>query len=298
MSRPVAGVRNNTLILTLPGSPKGAKENLASVIKQLPHACQQVAGADSRSLHAGGMDKLEKDAGIVSPGKASHHHHHHGHSHGHGHGHAGPTPHTKPEDRPHVSNDPNAGPTRRYRESPYPMLSVEDALKQISEHTPPPVVIHSAVSNDLVGSVLAEDVAAHESVPAFRASIVDGYAIVAGDHVLIPSTKGVFPVASISHAQMAKGETKTWFSYLYICLTIQLHFLDILFGITAFKVQFMESGVVITENYHLPLKRANWNALASNALSILKGLVEDDMVMLPLKVGLVWTLSEPGYWRI
>ncbi|KAK6432249.1 hypothetical protein LTR95_011584, partial [Oleoguttula sp. CCFEE 5521] len=63
MSRPVTGVRNKSLIITLPGSPKGAVENLQSILKLLPHACQQAAGADSRSLHIGGTQKLEKDAG-------------------------------------------------------------------------------------------------------------------------------------------------------------------------------------------------------------------------------------------
>lgn len=207
MSRPVAGVRNKTLILTLPGSPKGAKENLASVIKQLPHACQQAVGADSRSLHAGGVQKLEREAGVTSNGTGhSHQHghdhsHSHGHGHGHGHGHSMPKAHTSPQDRPYESNDPNAGPTRRYRESPYPMLSVDDALKQISDHTPTPTVVKAAINENLVGCVLAEDITARESVPAFRASIVDGYAIIASNHVLVPNTKGVFPVASISHAQ-------------------------------------------------------------------------------------------------
>ena len=104
-----------------------------------------------------------------------------------------------------MSNDPNAGPTRRYRESPYPMLSVEDALKKISEHTPEPLVASAPVDESLVGSVLAEDVAARESVPAFRASIVDGYAIIASKHMMVPSTKGIFPVVGISHAE-AGGE--------------------------------------------------------------------------------------------
>lgn len=207
MARPVAGVRNGTLILTLPGSPKGAKENLEAVLKLLPHACQQASGADSRTLHTGGVKKLEKDAGVATAANGSAHHHHdhsHGHSHGYGQGgHHGPKAHTLPEKRP-MSNDPNAGPSRRYRESPYPMLSVDDALAQISQHTPSPKVTTSAVNEDLVGSVLAEDVTANESVPAFRASIVDGYAVVASTHVLVPSTKGIFPVTGISHAQAGK----------------------------------------------------------------------------------------------
>lgn len=207
MSRPVAGTRNKTLILTLPGSPKGAKENLQAVLKLLPHACVQAAGAESRPLHVGGVEKLEKEAGLKSGSKAfaanhTHNHYHsHDHSHGHGHGHVGhkgPVAHTKPEDRPQ-SNDPGAGPTRRYRSSPYPMLSVSNALKLIHEHTPEPIVIQAPVNEDLVGSILAEDVKASESVPAFRASIVDGYAVV------IPESgqfvKGTYPVALISHAQ-------------------------------------------------------------------------------------------------
>jgi hypothetical protein len=68
MARPVAGLRKKTLILTLPGSPKGAKENLEAVLKLLPHACIQAAGAESRPLHAGGVEKLEKDAGVSSAG--------------------------------------------------------------------------------------------------------------------------------------------------------------------------------------------------------------------------------------
>ena len=66
MSRPVAGVRKKTLIMTLPGSPKGAKENLEAVLKLLPHACIQAAGADSRAIHVGGVKKLEADAGVQS----------------------------------------------------------------------------------------------------------------------------------------------------------------------------------------------------------------------------------------
>jgi gephyrin len=208
MARPVAGVRKHTLILTLPGSPKGARENLEAILRLLPHACIQAAGAESRLLHIGGVKKLEKEAGVSSGGAVaghSHHHHHgHGHEHSHGHGsHTGPRAHTKPEERPQ-SNDPSAGPTRRYRSSPYPMLAVGDALKLIADQTPVPTIEQVPVDMKLGGSVLAEDVKATESVPAFRASIVDGYAVkISGSEKF---KKGVYPVTIISHAQPGEVE--------------------------------------------------------------------------------------------
>ncbi|OJJ51128.1 hypothetical protein ASPZODRAFT_321215 [Penicilliopsis zonata CBS 506.65] len=204
MSRPVAGTRKRSLIITLPGSPKGAKENLDAVIKLLPHACMQAAGADSRSLHASGVKKLEVEAGIRPSQQQNNHQHHHHHNHNHhshGPGHVVPRAHTLPLERPQ-SNDPNAGPTRRHRESPYPMLSVDDALKLISEHTPEPTVIEVPVTTSLVGFVLAEDILAAEAVPAYRASIVDGYAVIAPESTAAgPGTKGTFPVASVTHAE-------------------------------------------------------------------------------------------------
>ncbi|KAL3488961.1 hypothetical protein BJX62DRAFT_166546 [Aspergillus germanicus] len=205
MARPVAGTRNKSLVITLPGSPKGAKENLEAVFKLLPHACTQAAGADSRAQHAGGIRKLEAEAGVKSEVKSDpqhshnhHDHHHHDQSHSHGHGHAIPRAHTSPSER--RSNDPAAGANRRYRESPYPMLSVDEALKIISAQTPDPEVVEVPVNIDLVGYVIAEDIYAAEAVPAYLASIVDGYAVIAPESPEGQSTKGIFPVASITHA--------------------------------------------------------------------------------------------------
>jgi gephyrin len=204
MSRPVAGVRNNTLIITLPGSPKGAKENLQSILKLLPHACLQAAGMDSRAMHAGGVEALEKEAGVgrgpFMTTRPDHTHTHtltHSHTHNHG-DHQPPRAHTAPSDRPPISNDPHAGASSRYRESPYPMLSVPEATRTIIEHTPAPKTRLAKVDLSLVGHVLAEDVAATEAVPSFRASIVDGYAVVVTAEA--PNTKGVFKVASVSQA--------------------------------------------------------------------------------------------------
>lgn len=51
MARPVAGIRKTSVVITLPGSPKGAVENLKSVLNLLPHACDLAYGASSRHLH-------------------------------------------------------------------------------------------------------------------------------------------------------------------------------------------------------------------------------------------------------
>jgi len=46
LSRAVAGIRGRTLILNLPGSPKGAVENLRAVTPVLAHAVDQLHGGD------------------------------------------------------------------------------------------------------------------------------------------------------------------------------------------------------------------------------------------------------------
>jgi molybdopterin adenylyltransferase len=45
LSRSVAGVRGTTLIVNLPGSPRGAAESLAAIAALLPHASKIVRGA-------------------------------------------------------------------------------------------------------------------------------------------------------------------------------------------------------------------------------------------------------------
>jgi len=51
LSRAAAGMRGRTLIVNLPGSPKGAVENLATILPVLPHALELLRedpGAESR----------------------------------------------------------------------------------------------------------------------------------------------------------------------------------------------------------------------------------------------------------
>jgi molybdenum cofactor synthesis domain-containing protein len=47
VSRAVVGVRKQTMIINLPGSPKGARENLETLLPALPHALAKLAGDPS-----------------------------------------------------------------------------------------------------------------------------------------------------------------------------------------------------------------------------------------------------------
>ena len=53
LSRGIAGVRGRTLIVNLPGSERGARENLETVLPVLAHACAQLSGdaAEAQQLH-------------------------------------------------------------------------------------------------------------------------------------------------------------------------------------------------------------------------------------------------------
>ena len=53
LSRGVVGVRGRTLIINLPGSERGARENLETVLPVLEHACSQLRGdaGEAQQLH-------------------------------------------------------------------------------------------------------------------------------------------------------------------------------------------------------------------------------------------------------
>lgn len=46
LSRAVAGVRKNTLIVNLPGSPKAARENLEAILPALAHGMEKIRGSE------------------------------------------------------------------------------------------------------------------------------------------------------------------------------------------------------------------------------------------------------------
>ncbi len=47
ISRAIAGIRKQTLIVNLPGSPKAVRENLAVILPALPHAIDKIKGDPS-----------------------------------------------------------------------------------------------------------------------------------------------------------------------------------------------------------------------------------------------------------
>jgi molybdopterin adenylyltransferase len=55
LSRAIAGVRRNTLIINLPGSPKAVKEGLEAVMDVIPHAIEKIKGdmADCAGVEGG-----------------------------------------------------------------------------------------------------------------------------------------------------------------------------------------------------------------------------------------------------
>lgn len=49
LSRAVVGIRGRTLIINLPGSPKGVRECLEAILPVLPHALEQIASGGGHS---------------------------------------------------------------------------------------------------------------------------------------------------------------------------------------------------------------------------------------------------------
>jgi gephyrin len=188
LSRPIAGValsrRTNvdqegtgTLIVTLPGSPKGAKENLETLLKVLPHALELAGGAKSRTTKVHQAIEKGQDGmkGIETKSQAAHppsHSHSCGHSH-ESHSHS----HDAPRSRTLMSQDPSVAIASRQRQSPWPLVSVQDALQLIFDNTPTTQIESISVDQDLVGHVLSDDVHSPKNIPNSPSTNIDGYAV-------------------------------------------------------------------------------------------------------------------------
>ena len=173
LSRPITGIRNKTLIITLPGSPKACKENMEAVFKVMPHALDLILGRSVvKETHTKMQQQQQQQqppaeqpmATTVASGGGHHVCTHHHDQEGH-------------PSQTGVSASLDTPVSRRARSSPYPLIPVEKAHKIVAQYSHPLNVVSVPVSQFLPGYVLAEDVKSLEPVPGYRASVVDGYAI-------------------------------------------------------------------------------------------------------------------------
>ena len=85
LTRAAAGIRDQTLIINLPGNPKAIQENLDAIIEVLPHAVQIVRGEDTHADGSRQAGHIGHNDGQDDPRTE------HGHSGGHVSNH-GPAP--------------------------------------------------------------------------------------------------------------------------------------------------------------------------------------------------------------
>ncbi|KAK9301855.1 hypothetical protein QLX08_005954 [Tetragonisca angustula] len=153
LSRAVCGIRDKTLIINLPGSPKAAKECLNAIALVIPHAVDLIR--DNK-------DKIKDTHGTMQNNILS-----------------------------EISSSEGQGKISSYlgnivernRESPYPMISVEKALQLICNCIEP-LNFNNKLEEDLErchGKILDGDLYSKYDLPPFRASIKDGYAVLADD---------------------------------------------------------------------------------------------------------------------
>jgi len=167
LSRPIAGTRKNTLIITLPGSVKAVREILATLFTQdvIGHALELIKGGNGNNRHA-------KLAGSLGQPEHGHHQHHHHSTHSH----------QIPKPR---SNDPSAPGkcqfeisdrlgvenilvvSARNRHSPYPLISFEDAIELIDQNIKPLEIHKIAVCILLILSQLIISLKAYRSILIF-----------------------------------------------------------------------------------------------------------------------------------
>ena len=139
--------------MCLPGSKKAVKENLDVIEPVLKHILDLISDniPAVSAHHAGGGNKHHH----VCPHKSGNH------------------------DGNHSAGNSRRGVAFRDRQSPYPMVSVEEAVSTIKEQTrlasqTAGSVSLSVQSGEARGSVTAESIVAKENLPNYRASIKDG----------------------------------------------------------------------------------------------------------------------------
>ncbi|KAJ2005329.1 hypothetical protein GGI04_002295 [Coemansia thaxteri] len=173
LSQVAAGVINQSIVVAVPGSPKGATENLQQILAVLPHAvdCAATGRSGTRHLHGEASSGIEIGSGDVGSGVVG----------------SGVVlcgcnrPDDADADAPAPLSDPlGTAAARRARASPYPMVAADAALQLVLDHAAPLAPVTVALADLHAGLVVAKDVVAAEDVPAYPAAVMDGYAVLAG----------------------------------------------------------------------------------------------------------------------
>jgi len=181
LSRPAAGTRGNTIIINMPGSHKAVRECFGFLQPVLGHAIDLVQDKKSpvKSLHESMQGIIP---GCVSDNVTTIPVHSCPHQH-----------------NPTLQEVTSGGVAGRLRQSPYPMISVQDAqnivlkkcdllLKQVDGVSV--LDIETVSFTDAIGRILAEDVVAKDPLPPFPASIKDGYAVISSDGAGVRTVRG------------------------------------------------------------------------------------------------------------
>ncbi|KAJ2612046.1 hypothetical protein H4S08_002881 [Coemansia sp. RSA 1365] len=197
LSQVAAGIIGQAIVLAVPGSRKGSVENVQQILSILPHAVETAGAVDgTRHLHASNGKPIVEQTSTNKPtikcGCAR-------------------TDDSGEVKSQGLSNKLGGGITGRARKSPYPMISVSAALEHVlsSISELPAQELH--LNQICPGQVLAKDVLARENVPAYPASIMDGYAMIASDGageftVRTASTAGAVSQEINEHTPLQSGE--------------------------------------------------------------------------------------------
>lgn len=182
LSRLVCGIRNQTLIINLPGSRKGAQECFEFASPAIPHAVDQLQERKMKT------DKLHSSLSV-----------------------SGTPASVRPGCQCTMEGSPSTTVASRPRHSPYPLIPVPEAqaivLEQCSEMDVELIPFQAAC-----GRILAKDVYASDPLPPFPASIKDGYAVIASDgdgprEVIDAVPAGSNPLHHVKPGQCARIST-------------------------------------------------------------------------------------------
>ncbi|XP_035681909.1 gephyrin-like [Branchiostoma floridae] len=213
LSRPVCGIRKNTLIINLPGSKKGSQECFHFVLPALPHALDLLAdhrqniqvthnAMNTGDAMSAAAENSRTPAGSTdSPATVSATSMHSTGSHG-----SSSSKESHKQSRIDITKV-----ARRPRSSPFAIIPMEKAINIVLDEA---YTLGTEIVNyrDVLSRVLAQDVYAQDPLPPFPASTKDGYAVRAadghGDRVVIgETTAGGLPECEVTSGHVMRITT-------------------------------------------------------------------------------------------